>query len=70
MTTQLIAERIAACRLMPFREVSAVTSIGKATIYALIKEGSFPRPVAVTKRRVAWKHVDVLHWLEKRKTAV
>jgi prophage regulatory protein len=66
MTTQQIAERIAACRLMRLREVADVTSIGRATIYAMMKEGEFPRPVSVTKRRVAWKHADILDWLESR----
>lgn len=66
MTTHPIAERIAACRLMKLRDVADVTSISKAAIYALIKEGMFPRPVPVTKRRVAWRHSDILSWLESR----
>jgi prophage regulatory protein len=67
MTTQAIAERIAANKLLRIQEVSSMTSLCKVTIYALMRDGDFPRPVLLSKKRIAWKQADVLEWLESRK---
>jgi len=40
--------------LLPLREVVKATSLSKATIYRGVRAGSFPAPVHVTERRVAW----------------
>lgn len=61
-----IAERIAASSLLKLHEVTQITSMCKGTIYQRMKVGAFPRPVPISKRRVAWKQADILSWLESR----
>ncbi|WP_235180652.1 helix-turn-helix transcriptional regulator [Ralstonia insidiosa] len=38
----------------------------KTAIYALIRTGDFPAPVALTSRSVAWRSDDVDRWIESR----
>lgn len=35
------------------------TSLSKSTIYRLVKESSFPRPVQISARRVGWRQSDI-----------
>ena len=55
-------------KLLPMRDVCKTVSLGRATIYKLIKAGSFPYPVRLTPKRVAWRLSDVLHWVADRRT--
>jgi prophage regulatory protein len=41
-------------RFLRRQEVEALTSLGKVCIYRRVKEGTFPRPVHLGGRRVAW----------------
>lgn len=52
--------------LMSLKRVRDLTSLGKSTIYRLIAEGKFPRPLKITERRVAWRESDLTAWLEDR----
>ena len=54
-------------RLIDLKRVREITSLGKSTIYRLIADGKFPRPVRVTERRVAWLEDDLLGWLDGRR---
>ena len=50
-------------------EVEALTTLSKVCIYRRIKEGTFPRPVNLGGRRVAWRRSDVRRWMEDRPAA-
>ena len=39
--------------------VMAITGHAKSTIYKLISEGKFPKPVALGSRAVGWRSTDV-----------
>jgi len=52
--------------LVGMKRVRELTSLGKSTIYRLISENKFPRPVKITERRVAWRESDLAAWLEDR----
>lgn len=43
--------------------VKQTTSLSKTTIYRLIGENKFPRPVRLSERRVAWRDADVSEWM-------
>ena len=43
-------------------EVKAVTGLSKTSLYALIKEQSFPAPVRLGPRAVAWVKSEVRQW--------
>ena len=47
-------------------DVQAATGLAKATIYLRIKEGTFPRPIPVGKRAVAWRESDVKAWQQQQ----
>lgn len=46
--------------------VLQVTALSRSTIYAMIADGDFPRPIKLGKRAVGWKQADVMSWLESR----
>jgi prophage regulatory protein len=41
-----------------------------STLYYFISEGTFPKPVKLGKRTVAWKKSKVDAWIESRETAL
>jgi prophage regulatory protein len=38
--------------------------LSRSTIYQLMAEGRFPRPVRLGKRAVGWRESDVTRWLD------
>jgi prophage regulatory protein len=48
--------------------VLQVTGLGRSTIYRLVAHGSFPRPVRVGLRAVAWRWSDLDQWSQTRPT--
>ena len=55
-------------RLIRRPDVQHVTGLSRSTIYAMMAEGTFPKPVKLGKRAVAWREADVTAWLESRET--
>jgi len=47
-------------------EVKAITGLSKSSLYALIKEKSFPAPVQLGARAVAWVRSEVVQWTAER----
>ncbi len=52
--------------MVSLKRVREITSLGKSTIYRMITEDRFPRPVRLTSRRVAWREDDLRNWLDQR----
>ena len=48
--------------------VLKVTGLGRSTIYRLVASGTFPRPVHLGPRAVAWRWSDLEHWSATRAT--
>jgi prophage regulatory protein len=46
-------------KLLDKWEIEEMTSLDITTIYRKIKAGSFPQPVRVGRRRVAWRESDI-----------
>ncbi len=40
------------------------TGITNSTLYYFINEGSFPKPVKLGKRTVAWKKSEIDDWID------
>lgn len=55
-------------RLLRLADVEEVTGCKKSTIYLLMKQGKFPRSVAITNRMTAWPESAVLQWVQDRIT--
>lgn len=50
-------------RLITLKEVSALTTLSKPTIYKRLKEGNFPKQIKVGRNRVAWSHREIFEWI-------
>ena len=42
------------------------TGLSRSTIYLLMQNGQFPKPVCIGGRAVAWPEADVEAWLNAR----
>ena len=50
-------------------DVKALTGLSKSSLYALIRERSFPAPVRLGARAVAWVKSEVRQWAVERVNA-
>lgn len=48
------------------RQVRARTGLGEMTLRRQVEQGAFPRPVRLTRQRVAWRMLDVMAWEASR----
>lgn len=53
-------------KLMRLPEVTAKTGLGRSAIYERIAEGTFPKPVSLGGRAVAWVSDEVEAWIMAR----
>jgi len=51
-------------------EVKKIVGFGKTTIYAKIANGTFPEPVQIGPRMVAWDENAIAEWQKKLTTGV
>lgn len=56
-------------RLLRRPEVQALTGLARSTIYDGMAAGTFPAPVRLSSRSVAWRLEDVRAWIESRPCA-
>ncbi len=48
------------------RQVVAATGLSKSSIYDLIREKNFPRPVPLSEKRSGWIKSEVEEWMRSR----
>lgn len=46
--------------------VIEATGLSRSTIYDMMKAGTFPQPVKLSVRAVAWPQSEVMNWLAER----
>ena len=75
-TTELITNRLTAipitepvadtvvCNLLRLPHVESLLGIKKSKIYAEMKAGTFPLPLSLGGKIVAWKASDIASWIE------
>lgn len=56
-------------KLIRLPQVEDRTGLGKSSIYAGVKARTFPAPVRLSARAVAWREGDVDQWIAERTTA-
>ena len=56
-------------RLLRRREVEKITGVSRSSIYRLMQESDFPRPVRIGPGAVRWKASDINAWMESRPVA-
>jgi len=53
-------------KLLRRPEVEQRTGLKRSSIYARIKEGTFPQPVSLGGRAVAWVEEEIAGWIRER----
>jgi prophage regulatory protein len=53
-------------RILRIRGVVEMTSLAQATVYRMIRAGTFPRGVDISPRAVGWRVSDIDAWIAKR----
>lgn len=53
-------------QLLRLPSVKAATGRSRASIYADMADGTFPKPVRIGTRSVAWRQSDIDKWIESR----
>ena len=53
-------------RLIRRKEVQAKTGLGASSIYAMMQQGTFPKAINISERRVAWIESDIDLWIYER----
>jgi prophage regulatory protein len=48
--------------------VIKLTGLGRSTIYRLVADGTFPLPVPLGPRAIAWRWSDLERWTQSRPT--
>lgn len=56
-------------RLVRRPEVEALTGLPKSTLYDYLQAGTFPPPVKLSARSVAWRLSEVQAWIDSRVSA-
>ena len=49
-------------------EVENITGLSRSTIYQLMSEDLFPKPIKLGRRAVGWRSDILEHWLLDKKT--
>jgi len=55
--------------LLRRKQVEQLVQLSRSTIYAAVKAGTFPSPVRIGARAVAWRRASLETWLEDRPLA-
>jgi prophage regulatory protein len=53
-------------RLIRLPDVENLIGCKKSTIYTMIKQDNFPRPLRLSARMVVWPETTVLQWMQNR----
>jgi len=56
-------------RILRLPQVKALTGLGRSSIYAKIKDGSFPKHINLSARCVGWLESEINSWVAERITA-
>jgi len=54
-------------RVLRRRELEARIGLSRSTLYSMMAEGEFPKPIHLGKRAVGWRESDIAEWLAQRK---
>jgi prophage regulatory protein len=48
------------------KELKEILGLGTRTIYRMISDNKFPKPIKLTERTVAWRMSTINEWVESR----
>ena len=47
-------------------QVLQATALSRSTVYAMMADGRFPKPMKLGERAVGWSEAEIAAWLESR----
>ncbi len=53
-------------KLIKLIDVKNTTGLARSTIYKYIADGSFPKPVSLGVKAVAWVESEVQEWIQEK----
>lgn len=53
-------------KILRLPAVLELIQLSRSTVYAMLKNGDFPKPLKLGPRARAWRLEDVENWLEER----
>lgn len=53
-------------RLIRLPEVKSLTGLSRSSIYSGVAAGTFPAPIKIGARAVAWSHAATQRWIHER----
>ena len=56
-------------RIIRLNELRTLTGLPASTIYRMMREGTFPQHLKLSKRAVGWRESEVLTWIAARQAA-
>lgn len=56
-------------RILRRPEIITLTGLSNSTIYNMIADGTFPRPIKLSKHAVGWPEDVINRWIEARISA-
>ena len=54
-------------KLLKLKDVIAMTSLSKASVYRQMNDGEFPASVKIGPRSVAWVSTEIESWIEEKR---
>ena len=61
-----VADRVSAPMFLRIRVVMRLTGLSRSTIYRMMAQHSFPQPVRLSRRLIAWRGSEMDQWSEGR----
>ena len=56
-------------KILRLRAVQDWTALSRSTIYAMMKNGTFPQSVSLGQRSVGWFEADIQSWINSRQAS-
>lgn len=53
-------------KLLSMEQVTDATTLSPCSVYRMVKAGTFPQPLKLNGRNVAWVYAEVAAWIDKR----
>lgn len=54
--------------LVRIKDVALAVGLSRSSIYRMVSEGSFPAPLHLSTRTIAWKAADIQAWVDSRRS--
>ena len=53
-------------KILRLKNVTEVTSMSRSTIYRLMEQGKFPKPIKLSQRIIGFLEEDIDQWIQER----